>query len=296
MFRLAAAALLLITTFFWGVTFTIVKAAVARVDVFVFLSQRFFLAFAILLAASLPFFRRLDLRTAGRGAVMGIFLFAAYAFQTKALLYTSASNAGFLTGLNVVFVPILGGLLFGDRIPSTVKGAVVLSLAGLFFLCTDGTFTLNGGDFLAAICAVCVALHLLCTGRFAPGGNILWLTTVQIGTVAILSAAAAAVSGQRILVYYPGLNGTLVVCALIATVFAFLVQTWMQRFLSPTQTALIFCTEPVFAALYAWWSAGERLGPVALGGAVLIMFGMVLSELAPREEEETEACAEPADL
>jgi drug/metabolite transporter (DMT)-like permease len=296
MFRLTAAVLLLITTFFWGVTFTVVKDAVAKVDVFVFLSQRFLLAFALLLAASLPFIRRLDLRTAGRGAVMGIFLFAAYAFQTKALLYTSASNAGFLTGLNVVFVPLLGGLLFGKRVPSTVRAAVLLSLVGLFFLCTDGKFTLNGGDFLAGICAVCVALHLLCTGRFAPGGDVLWLTTVQIGTVAALSTAAAVGSGQKVLVFHPDLTGALVVCALIATVFAFLVQTWMQRFLSPTQTALIFCTEPVFAALYAWWSAGERLGPIAFGGAVLIVCGMVLSELAPREEDDAEAGVEAADL
>jgi drug/metabolite transporter (DMT)-like permease len=296
MFRLTAAALLLITTFFWGVTFTVVKAAVAQVDVFVFLSQRFLLAFGVLLAVSLPFFRRINRRTARRGAVMGIFLFGAYAFQTEALLYTSASNTGFLTGLNVVFVPILGGLLFRERIPSTIKGAVLLSLAGLFLLCTDGKFTLNGGDFLAGVCAVCVALHLLCTGRFAPGGDVLWLTTIQIGTVAALSTAAAFASGKKVFGYHPELTAALVVCALIATVFAFLVQTWMQRFLSPAQTALIFCTEPVFAALYAWWSAGERLGPIAFAGAVLIVCGMVLSELTPREEDEVEPGVKAADL
>jgi len=166
----------------------------------------------------------------------------------------------------------------------------------LFLLCTDGRFTLNGGDLLAGICAVCVALHLLCTGRFAPGGNVLWLTTIQIGTVAALSTAAAVASGKTVFVYHPELTGALVICALIATVFAFLVQTWMQRILSPTQTALIFCTEPVFAALYAWWSAGERLGPVAFAGAVLIVCGMVLSEVTPREEDEIEPVVEAADL
>ena len=103
--RFKAAVLLLTTTFFWGVTFTIVKQAVESVDVFVFLSQRFILAFVLILPICLFKGKNLDARTLRQGCLMGAFLFGAYAFQTVALLYTSASNTGFLTGLNVVMVP-----------------------------------------------------------------------------------------------------------------------------------------------------------------------------------------------
>src|SRR6185369_16961970 len=95
--RLKAAVLLLTTTFFWGVTFTIVKQAVESVDVFVFLAQRFILAFILILPISAIKGKQLDGRTLRQGCLMGLFLFGAYAFQTVALRYTSASNTGFLT-------------------------------------------------------------------------------------------------------------------------------------------------------------------------------------------------------
>lgn len=277
--RFKAAVLLLTTTFFWGVTFTVVKEAVASVDVFVFLAQRFILAFALILPVSMIKGKRLDMRTLRQGCVMGVFLFASYAFQTVALLYTSASNTAFLTGLNVVMVPVISAAMLRQRIPRTVGAAVLLSVAGLFFLCGNGAWSFTTGDILAAICALCVSLHLIYTGEFARQSDYYWLTAIQLGMVALLSAFGAVVRGKQVLVWYPRLLGTLVVCSLIATVFAFLVQTSMQRFISHTNTALIFCTEPVFAALYAWYAINERLGAYGLAGALLILGGMIISIL-----------------
>jgi len=277
--RFKAALLLLTTTFFWGVTFTIVKEAVASVDVFVFLAQRFILAFALILPVSMVRGKRLDLRTLRQGCVMGVFLFGSYAFQTVALLYTSASNTAFLTGLNVVMVPVISALMLRQRIPRTIRIAVVLSVAGLFLLCGHGTWSFTTGDILAAICALCVSLHLISTGESARQSDYYWLTAIQLGMVALLSVAGAVVRGKQIFVWYPRLLGTLIVCSLIATVFAFLVQTSMQRFISHTNTALIFCTEPVFAALYAWYAINERLGAYGLAGAFLILGGMITSIL-----------------
>src|SRR6185369_3236845 len=133
--RFRAAVLLLTTTFFWGVTFTLVKQALEGVDVFVFLAQRFMLAFALILPISIVRGKRLDLRTIRQGCIMGLFLFGAYAFQTVALRYTSASNTGFLTGLNVIMVPLISALLLRHHVPTAVKFAVALSVAGLFLLC-----------------------------------------------------------------------------------------------------------------------------------------------------------------
>ena len=275
--RYKATLLLLTTTFFWGITFTIVKQAVERVDVFVFLAQRFILAFVLILPICMFKGRNLDRGTIRRGCVMGLFLFGAYAFQTLALLYTSASNTGFLTGLNVVMVPVLASIMVRHSIPTPVKIAVVLSSAGLFLLCGNGSWQFNSGDILAATCAIFVSLHLIYTGEFVRSSDYYWLTAVQLGTVALLSTVGAVVRGQQVFVWYPHLLGTLLICSLIATVFAFLVQTSMQRFISHTNTALIFCTEPVFAAAYAWLAIDERLGLFGFLGALLILAGMIVS-------------------
>ncbi|KAB0667351.1 DMT family transporter [Oryzomonas japonica] len=277
--RFKAAVLLLTTTFFWGVTFTVVKEAVESVDVFVFLAQRFILAFALILPVSMIKGKRLDRGTLRQGCLMGVFLFGSYAFQTVALLYTSASNTAFLTGLNVVMVPVISALMLRQRIPRTVRVAVILSVAGLFLLCGNGTWHFTTGDILAAICALCVSLHLIYTGEFARQSDYYWLTAIQLGMVALLSTAGAVIRGKQVFVWHPQLLGTLIVCSLIATVFAFLVQTSMQRFISHTNTALIFCTEPVFAALYAWYAINERLGIYGLAGALLILGGMIVSIL-----------------
>jgi len=283
--RYKAAILLLTTTFFWGVTFTVVKQAIESVDVFVFLAQRFILAFALILPIGFYKGKRLDGVTILKGTVMGLFLFGAYAFQTVALIYTSASNTGFLTGLNVVMVPILAALVLKQRVPTAVKIAVISSVAGLLLLCGNGSWTLNRGDLLAALCAVCVSLHLICTGEFVQRSDFYWLTVIQLGMVALLSYAGALMRGKEVLVWHPHLLVPLLICSIIATVFAFLVQTSMQRFISHSNTALIFCTEPVFAAFYAWLILNERLGVYGYSGALCILGGMMISIMPDKQPQ-----------
>ena len=141
---------------------------------------------------------------------------------------------------------------------------------------------------MAAVCAVCVSLHLIYTGEFARRSDFYWLTAVQLGMVAFLSLIFALARDQQVFVWHPQLLPTLLICSLIATVFAFLVQTSMQRFISHTNTALIFCTEPVFAAAYAWFAINERLGLYGLLGALLILAGMILSILPERTKSAAE--------
>ena len=278
--RLGADLLLLITTLFWGVTFVTVKQAVEQVGVFLFLSQRFGLAFLILLVICLVARRPFKKEYLTRGVVLGVLLFGAFAFQTMALLYTTASITAFLTGLNVVLVPVIGAAFMRHAVTFNMKMGVVLAATGLFLLCTNGSWGFNRGDILGISCAICIALHLIFTGRFARASDVYWLTTVQIGIVALLSTLVAYGEGSEILVWHPEILWALVICVLFATIFAFLVQTSMQRFTSPTHTALIFCMEPVFAALYAYWAIGERFGLRGLIGAVCILTGMVISEIS----------------
>ena len=294
--KFRAALLLLTTTFFWGVTFTIVKDAINQVDVYVFLSQRFLLASAVMLPFALVRRDRLNGRLLTHGLVLGSLLFAAYAFQTVGLKYTSASNTGFLTGLSVVLVPLFDALIFRQPIGRSIRWGVGLALIGLLLLCSNSTLSFNLGDLLGTLCGVSVALHLLFTSRFArhAESDVYLLTTLQLTVVGALSLGAAGLRGARVFVWHPELFWTLAVCVLIATVFAFLVQTSMQRYISPSHTALIFCTEPVFGAGYAYFAAGERLGVYGYWGAALILAGMLVSELLP-DEPGAEESVEPVE-
>lgn len=277
MTKAIAVALLLVTTFFWGVTYTVVKQAVARVDVSVFLAQRFLLAALLLVPIAAPGHRRLDRRAFARGCALGLALFATYALQTLALRITSAANTAFLSGLSVVLVPVIGVLFFGRAGGSRMKWPIALAVTGLFLLCTNGSWQLNEGDALAAICAVCISLHLLLTGRFAGESDVAWLTTVEIGVVALCSLGWALLAGEEVFLWRPFLLRPLVFCVLFATIFAYLAQTFTQRYLSPTQTVLIFCLEPVFATIWAYAALGERLALRGAAGAVLILAAMLLA-------------------
>lgn len=275
--RWRAEFLLIVTTFFWGVTFVVVKEAIQVTGVFVFLAQRFVAAALIMAVICLLMRRPFSSRLIGRGAVMGLFLFGGYAFQTAALLHTTASNAAFLTGLSVVLVPLLGVWFHGHRVTRNMSLGVGLAAAGLYLLCTDGGWFFNKGDILAGICAVSVALHLIYTGKYASSSDVYWLTAIQLGVVALLSVLTALVLGDRIMVWHPQILWALVICVLFATVFAFLVQTSAQRLTNPTRTALIFCMEPVFAALCGYVALGERFGIAGAIGACLILAGMILA-------------------
>lgn len=280
MTRTAAALLLLAATFFWGVTFPVVKGAVARVGVFIFLSQRFVAAFLLLLLIASRGGRRPDRATIARGAALGAFLFPIYALQTVALRFTSASNSAFLTGLGVVIVPVLAALLLRERAGTLLWVAVGLAALGLLLLTTGGKWdaTFNPGDLLSVACALCVAVHLVLSSRFAPRSDAAWLAAVQIGIVALGSLAVAAMRGEQVLVWRVEILGPLVFCTLFATVFAFLAQMAAQQVLSPTHTAFIVCLEPVFAALWSAVADGERLPALGYTGAVLILAAMFLGE------------------
>lgn len=272
--------LLILTTFFWGITFVVVKDAVNQVDVFVFLAQRFIAASFILLLLW-PFLkRRIDWKTLLRGSVLGVMLFGGFALQTLALLYTSASNTAFLTGLNVIFVPLLYAIIFRKAIAAKSLAGAVLAFIGLYLLCATGTsWSYNRGDLLGFACSICIAIHIIYTGKYARECDIYWLTTIQLGVIGLMSLLIAYVTGHDALAWYPEIRNALIICVLFATIFAFLVQTSMQQFISPSSTALIFCLEPVFAAICAYFLIDENIGVNGLIGAGLILAGMILSEI-----------------
>ncbi|MBB3129549.1 drug/metabolite transporter (DMT)-like permease [Paenibacillus rhizosphaerae] len=288
---------LLIVAMMWGCTFLIVQHAVRVLPPLAFNGIRF-LGAAVLLALIITFFYRSQWRDiSGRmllhSCLLGLFLFLGYAFQTVGLLYTTTSNAGFITGLSVVFVPFLALLLLKSPISRYTWISALLAAAGLYLLAFAGTaLSLNKGDFLIFLCAVAFALHVAYTGVFAPRYSALPLAAMQMAVVGLLSIFSSLLFedvgpltqvADRLL--KPEVIWALLVSIGPTSAFAFWIQTVCQKYTNPSRVAVIFAMEPVFAALTGVTFGGEVLGAAAGLGCICIFAGMILAELksAPRE-------------
>lgn len=270
---------LLLVTAIWGTTFVVVKEVLQTLPPFTFIALRFTLGTATLAAVFGGRLRSLTWPEARAGILVGVFLFAGFAFQTLGLQVTPASTAGFITGLSVVLVPVAAYFWLRQR-PST--GAVVgvcAAAAGLGLLSIRDDLSLAPGDVLVLLCAIAFALHIVAVGKFAPRMDALALTLVQLGFVGVVSWAVALTAERPAVVLTPPLVGTLLFVGVVATALVFCIQNVAQRFTSPTHTALIFTMEPVFAAFFAYVWLAEQLGGRAAVGAVLILAGMLAAEL-----------------
>jgi len=272
--------LLLMVTAIWGGTFVMVKDAVSVYPVFPFLTIRFVLATAGLLIVGARRLRSLSWRGLGAGALIGVFLFAGYALQTIGLQYTSSSKAGLITGMSVVMVPFLSAVVI-RRAPGTqAMIGVVLATVGLVLLSLGpvNSLRVERGDLIILGCALGFALHIVSVSVFAPRHDPLALTVVQVATVAVLSGAVSLTGSgwatPSVQVWYAALF-----TGVLATALAFALQNHLQRFTTPTHTALIFAAEPVFAALFGVWLAGETLTHRGIAGGVLIVAGTLASEV-----------------
>jgi drug/metabolite transporter (DMT)-like permease len=276
---LQAEAALLLVAFIWGSTFVIIKDALTGVTPMVFNSFRFLIAAFFILII----FRRNSLRlkqvSLKAGLKAGVFLFLGYSLQTLGLQFTSAGKAGFITGLCVVIVPLLVGIKNRRLPPTPALLGAALAAFGLAFLSLDGSQSFNRGDVLVLGCAFAFAFHIISVGEFAEHSSSETLTLLQIGSVGLFSLFWSGTTGQLAFRLSLPVWGGIIFCALAATALAYLIQTKAQKITSPTRTALIFSTEPVFGALFAYLYAGELLTVKALLGCLIILMGMLFAEL-----------------
>jgi drug/metabolite transporter (DMT)-like permease len=279
---LAADAVLLGVSVFWGTSFAIVKEALAETTPANFLFLRFF--FAFLLLAPVAWSRRHT--WSGEflkpGTIAGFFLFTAFLTQAWGLVYTSASRSGFITGVSVILVPLLSILLLRKLPPRAAILGAVLAFAGLYFLTSVDQaqgLPFNLGDLLTLICAVLWAGHILALGRYSPDADFFWLTFLQLAVSCGGSFAWASFSGELDLALSGRAYLAALYLAVTCTVIAYLGQTWAQALTAPTRTAIILSMEPVFAALFAWIWLNETMGLWGGVGAALILGGIFLAEL-----------------
>lgn len=271
-------------TIVWGSSFVLMKNLLEYTPVFAYLSLRFLLAAVIL---CLLFFKRMKHIT-GRalklGALVGLTVFLGMALQVTGLKYTTASNSGFITGLNVVLVPVLSALYLKKRPPIQACLGVILAAAGLFFLTGGVHFQFNLGDLLTLLCAVCFAFQIIFIDKAISKEDPLLIAIVQVATAAVLFSVVWGFQGFSLPVVNTTLVTTILWTGALGTAFALGVQTVAQKYTTPTRTALIITCEPVFAAIFAWTipnSQGitEKPGLYSIVGCILILGGMLLSEL-----------------
>lgn len=270
--RFVYSGLLLGIVCIWGWTFVVVKDAVACYGVTAFLAIRFVMG-SLALA---PFAAgRLDGATLRTGILVGLTLAAAYLFQTYGVRATTATNAGLITGLFIVFAPLCNRVFFGVKTRLLHWAAIGVSVAGLLLLAGGGAGGGLGagglaGDALVLGAAVLFGLQIALLDRYAARHRASGLALVQVAT----AAAVFLVLWPFVDDFAwpaPGVWFALGVTSVLGTAAAFYVQTLAQQHLSALSAAAIFFLEPLFAALFGYLLAGDRLTPVQLlGGAVMV--------------------------
>ena len=271
--KLVAVLLLLLASAIWGSTFVVVKQAITHASVLDFLAWRFVLAGLLLAAARPRALMRLGRRGWRNGVLLGLALAAGYMTQTYGLKYTPAAVSGFLIGLQVVFTPVMGWALLRSRPSGRTWAAVLVATAGLVVLTFRGA-PFGIGEALTVVSAALFALQIVGLEWWATVKDAYGLATVQLLTIGAVALVAAAPSGLQV-PSTPDLWGAVVLTAVAATAFAFVVQTWAQSHLSATSAAVVFTTEPVFAALFAW-ASGEHLGWAVVAGGGLVVLAMLV--------------------
>jgi drug/metabolite transporter (DMT)-like permease len=274
----------------WGSTFFLIKDVVERIPVSDFLAVRFALAAVALWLLAPRSVSRLTAAERRSGVVLGVVYGGAQLLQTVGLQHTSASVSGFVTGMYVVFTPLLGALLLRARIGGVVWVAVGLATTGLGVLSLQG-LAIGGGEALTLASAVLYAVHIVGLGVWSSARSAIGLTVVQLVTITVVCGIGAAPGG----VVLPQTGDdwfALVYMALVAGALALVVQTWAQAHLAATRAAIIMTMEPVFAGLFAVLLGGERLGLRVLVGGGLVLAAMYLVELGPRRPGDQDVAEE----
>jgi len=278
--RTRAESYLLSLTIIWGSTFVLTKFILENASPFVYVAIRFFIA-SLLFAAL--FFRRL--RTISKdgitkGLVLGVLLFLGFMLQTIGLKFTTASKSAFVTGLIVVFTPIFQ-LVIERKTPKigNIIGVVLVAI-GLYLLTSPKGSEFNIGDALTLVCAVLFSIYTVYLGVYGKEHDPAHLTFIQFASTTILAAIAIPFLETAHLNLTFNFMLNIAYLTVMPTVVALYMMAKYQKFTTPTRSAIIYSMEPPIAAIFAFFIIGEQIGMMGVIGGVLILFGLIVSELS----------------
>jgi len=273
---------LLLTTLIWGATFPATKAALEQIPPLSFLLFRFFIGTLLVVGwfalARHELHRRTDVLIAS--GIATVFLFLGYVLQTVGLRYTSASNSAFLTALYVIFVPIIL-----QRFTVRVMAATAVATVGLWLLVKPSA-SINVGDLMTLGCALAFAGHIVCLEKFTRAFDAPSLLLFQMAAVTVLFLPTALWEHPPLAAFAPttALLVGLGVTGGLAT-GAFAVQMWAQQLVPAQQVALVFASEPAYAAWLSWYFLGETMDWQGWIGSGLILIAVIVGALSASEQQ-----------
>lgn len=286
MSRPIAALLLLVCTMLWGFAFIAQKSAMDSMGPLTFAGVRYLLGGLIVLPLALRERRKqpFPLSSSHWALIVAVSLvfFVGSWLQQSGLATTTATNGGFLTGLYVFFVPLLGFVLFRTRPHPIIFACVPLALIGIYFLNGGGLASFNGGDGLIVISAVFWAMHVILLGRVASATGL----PIFVSAVSFLIAGSVALA-LAFAIEQPSLDGIgagwieIAYAGILSTAVAFTFQAIGQQYVPPANAAIILSAESLFAAIGGALLLGERLPPIGYAGAALIFAAIVAVEALP---------------
>ena len=278
--QLKADMMLVLVTLFWGVSYLLMDIALEDLGPFTLNFIRFFGAFVIVAAAFFPKIMAVNKITLAYSALIGLILVFVYIGATVGVMYTSLSNAGFLCALTCVFTPVLGFIFKKQKPDRKFIFVIVICFAGIALLSLDENLKPAPGDIICMLCAVAYAADLLLTETAVSREevNVFQLGVFQMGFTGAFCFIAAAVFETPHLPHGPKVWGAVLFLAVFCTGIALIVQTVAQQYTSASRVGIIFTLEPVFAAITAYFIAGERLIPRAYAGAVLLLLSLLIME------------------
>jgi len=263
---------MLATAAVWGGSFVLMKDAIQEQDVYSFLSSRFLVASALMIAYRPNVFKGLTSKFISQGVLAGVLLGGGYIFQTLGLAKTTVSNTGFITGLYLVFTPLISLIILKRKVLNIQWIAVVVATLGLFLISYNG-ISVGIGEILVLISALFYGAHFVALGEWSDGKNTYALTLIQILTVSAIASICALINGYQL---PPSANvwQAVLFTAFFATFLAFIVQTKAQSVMSATAASVLLAMETPFALFFGLVFNSDPLTMRIIAGGTMVMFAM----------------------
>ena len=254
----------------WGISFVWMKDILDQQDVYSFLTSRFLVAAATMIILKPKVLKLFSRELATKGLLIGMALGSGYIFQTLGLERTTPAITGFITGLYVVFTPLIASIFLKEHLTKAMWAYVLLAVLGLGVLSVKG-WSIGLGEIFVLISAVLFAIHIILLGSWSKNFDAYALTVMQLIGCALLSSIPASING---FVAPPDTHvwSVILFTAIFATAVAFVIQTWSQARISTTKVAVILTMEVVFAALFSFLYGMEPFTlRLALGGTMVLI-------------------------
>lgn len=273
--------LLILVTIVWGTTFFIVKDTVSSVDEFFIVFVRNGIAAIVMLVFILikDYKILFNKKTIINGLIMGSLLASTYISQTIGLKYTSSGHSAFITGSAVIVVPIILVFTIKVKLKLIEILSIITAFIGLFFLTYDADTAINIGDIITLITVVAYASHIITAERFVKNTHLIGMITYQFLFGSLISLVLYLLTNDTALVLSTKALWSLLYLGLLGSLFCYFVSIWALKYVNVIKVAIIFSLEPVFAAAFAYFAAGEILNLKEIIGGILIIAGVILFQL-----------------